>query len=587
MAEPDPFLEQVVRGYLTRVALRWVPLGAVLLAVVLVVALVPPSGGSGAPVPARSGASGGSDAGSAVGQAGSTTGTASSTGAAAGSTGGSAPSGSSSSPSAGASGTTGGPAPTAASGGSKNVSKTGVTCAPGARQFPYSRYAPMCVAAFHGSDGGVTSPGVTATTITLVYRNRSSGESAAVTAATGAAEGGTDAQYVSDMHTYIRWFNSIFELYGRKVVLKAFNGQGDYLEEDQGQDLAATQADAVTAKDMGAFADVSLPLGSSTEPYEEDLAREGIISLGSIYMPQSWFAQFAPYVYSAAFPTGTQAGAYTVDMVCNRMAGMPAVFSGSTLMQKQKRVFGLITPENPIYMQNGDQIQNGLSGCGVKVAKRADYAIDIPDYQQEATNIVAQMKAAGVTTILCGCDPLFPIFATDAANAEDYYPEWVMRGFDDPLARLPSSQQMSHAIANEGTEPAKASTEAYQNFERADPGGQPAEIYFQLPYVMLLFLFDALQDAGPDLTPQTFQKAVFSMPSSLPGGQFGPWASAAGKYSPFTATQVGWWDPDAVSGADGKKGAWQSCDGGQWFSFSDPDAFAPSGRQLDCFGLQG
>lgn len=437
--------------------------------------------------------------------------------------------------------------------------------------------------AFSGNNGGATAAGVTGSTITIVYRNRSSGESAAISAAAGAAAGGTDAQYLQDMQTFVGYFNKIFELYGRHVVLKAFNGQGDYVQEDQGQDLAAAEADAVTAKDMGAFADVSFPLGSSTQPYEEDLARQGVLSMGATYMPQSWFQQFAPYEYSAASPTGTQAGDHTIHLVCTRMAGMPAIFAGDPLMQKTKRVFGLITPENPIYMQTGDQIQAGLSACGVKLARRASYAVDIPTYQQEATSIVAGMKAAGVTTILCGCDPLFPIFAANAADAEHYYPEWAGLGFGDPLARLPSSDQMKDAISTDGTQPAADATEAYTAFQKADPGGKPAEIYFPLPYEILLYLFDALQGAGPDLTPSSFQRAVFSMPASLPNGDFGPWQSGVNKYAPFTATQVGWWDPNAISKYDNMKGAWQSCEGGQYFAFDNPEAFAPAGRQLHCF----
>src|SRR5665213_1808540 len=151
---------------------------------------------------------------------------------------------------------------------------------------------------------------------------------------------------------------------------------------------------------MGAFADVSFPLGSSTQPYEEDLAHQGVLSMGATYMPQSWFEQFAPYEYSAASPTGTQAGDHTTHLVCTRLTGLPAIFSGDALMQRSKRVFGLITPENPIYVQTGNQVAAGLAACGVKISRRATYAVDIPTYQQESTSIIAGMKASGVTTVL-------------------------------------------------------------------------------------------------------------------------------------------------------------------------------------------
>jgi hypothetical protein len=280
-------VEAMVRRYLARLLIRALPIVAVLLAALLVIVLVPSKntnnsassqGTSGVSATAGGGSSAGANVAGAQGS-GSVTNPASTSGGS-----GASAVGASSTASTPASGpaASGGPiAPVATSG----VSRSGVTCGNGARQFSFSKYAPLCVPAYSGNNGGATAHGVTASTITLVYRNRSSGESAAISAATGAAEGGTDPQYVQDMNTYIDYFNKVFELYGRKVVLKAFNGQGDYVQEDQGQDLAAAEADAVTARDDGAFADVSFPLGSSTQPYEEDLARQGVLHGGDLHAP--------------------------------------------------------------------------------------------------------------------------------------------------------------------------------------------------------------------------------------------------------------------------------------------------------------
>lgn len=51
---------------------------------------------------------------------------------------------------------------------------------------------------------------------------------------------------------------------------------------------------------------------------------------------------------------------------------------------------------------------------------------------------------------------------------------------------------------------------------------------------------------------------------------------------PRPATQIGWWDPSATSNFDGKQGAWESCEGGEWFAFLDPDASQPDHTQLQC-----
>jgi hypothetical protein len=117
----------------------------------------------------------------------------------------------------------------------------------------------------------------------------------------------------------------------------------------------------------------------------------------------------------------------------------------------------------------------------------------------------------------------------------------------------------------------------------ADPGGTPAEQYYQVAYYDLLYVFDGLQAAGPDLTPVNLAKGFFSMPTSAMG-ELGVWQGGQDAFSPITETQIGWWDPDAISNFDGLKGAWESCSGGQWYKFLDPGTWAPDHTQLACFG---
>src|SRR5205823_2510399 len=157
-------------------------------------------------------------------------------------------------------------------------------------------------------------------------------------------------------------------LYGRHVVLKTYQGQGDYLQEDQGQGLGATQADAVTAHDMGAFGDLTFPLQAS-QPYEEDLAAEHVIGFSSVALSQQWFEQHAPYEYSVYRPTGTNSTHESAATVCRRLAGMPAIFAGDPVAQRTTRVFGIIYPETPMYTDEVNGEQQELAACGVKAAK--------------------------------------------------------------------------------------------------------------------------------------------------------------------------------------------------------------------------
>jgi hypothetical protein len=207
------------------------------------------------------------------------------------------------------------------------VSRTGVACTTGALQFSWSPYAPGCQPAFTANNGGATSQGVTGSTINLSYREPNSNEEATVASLAGSAFP-NDPAFIADLQTYIRYFNTQFELYGRKVVLTPFQGQGDYLEEDQGQDLAGAQADAATAQSQGAFADVPFSLFSS-QFYAQDLAEDHVVSYGGLGYTNQWFEQYAPYEFSET-PTGTSGASGFVQLACDRMAGLPAEYAGES-----------------------------------------------------------------------------------------------------------------------------------------------------------------------------------------------------------------------------------------------------------------
>ena len=152
----------------------------------------------------------------------------------------------------------------------------GVDCASGSRQMPTSGYGALCQAASDGTNPGATASGVTADTITITLRISNSGASAALLATAGTAAdslGGNQADVAADMRTLVGYFNQIFDLYGRQVELRVFDGQGDFLAEFQNQNVQGAQADGARARDQGAFADVSIV--TQTQPYSEALVSQG------------------------------------------------------------------------------------------------------------------------------------------------------------------------------------------------------------------------------------------------------------------------------------------------------------------------
>jgi hypothetical protein len=461
------------------------------------------------------------------------------------------------------------------------VARSGVTCGPGVRQIPWTKYAPLCVPAFTGANGGATAPGVTATTITLSYRRQNSGEQAAITAIAGAATP-VDDPYLSDLDTFVSLFNTDYELYGRKVVVKPFQGQGDYLEEDLGQDQEAAQADAVTAQQEGAFADVTFPSAGSLF-YSQALAAAHVVNWGFPFDPQSWYQQYSPYEYND-FLDGTKWSEWMANFACQRLIGQPAVFAGDASLQTKTRVFGLVNVEFPTWAQVADNIVSRLSTqCGIKIARRVSYPEDIGAFQQNGSNMAAQLRAAGVTTVICYCDPLMPIFITQAATSQGYHPEWIFQNDFDPIAQDADQTQFAHAMAPGPSVQAGTTSEAYRAYQLANPGRAPASIYYEAAYEMALQLFGALQAAGPDLNPLTLQRGMFSLPPSLPGGDYGNWIYGNGAFTPEASAQVVYWDPKRLS-IDGKAGTWTACEDAATFPFNDQAGWGAAHTQPHCFG---
>ncbi|MCU1463693.1 MAG: hypothetical protein JWO37_3768 [Acidimicrobiales bacterium] len=575
--------EEAVRRYLTKVGRRYLPAVLFFTAIALIIAYVPTKaatsttiGGSAGAAQGR-GVAGGTNAGSA------SAGTSGAVGASdAASTSGVPQAGSGGS--GGIAGNGSGTPSGAALGGKPGVTVSGVQCGPGVRQVTWSKYAPECVPAWHGDNRGTTSPGVTATTITLAYRETGAAEQAAIDQAEPGAVP-SNAETISDLQTYLGLFNQSFELYGRKVVLKVFQGQGDWFSEDEGQNLQGAQADAATEQRMPAFGDITGEIFTSI-PFVQYLAQDHVVSFDNSGAAASFYKQFAPYVYNTV-PTADQYGMWAGNLACARLTGMPAVFAGDSVYQHTKRVFGLVVNDSPITVAAGDALERTMrSACGATLARRVNYDFNLATENQQTPSIIAQMHAAGVTTLFCWqCDPAMQQALTQQADLQTYNPEWVMNQAGPVDARNNSQTQMAHSLSlddmfSESGVPTQQS-EAYQAFKLGSHGGTPADLAYPSIYYNLMHVFDAIQGAGPNLTPATLQQAMLSIPPSLPGGGDGTWRAGAGAFTPRVDSPVTRWDPNSTSYYDGKKGAYVFCDGGALYGFEDQASWG-SRRQVTC-----
>ncbi|MCA1711550.1 MAG: hypothetical protein LC789_07915 [Actinobacteria bacterium] len=587
---PQPEIEAAVRRYLARLAGRYLPVLIGVVALALVVVLVPSSSPDQQAQQLLGTSDGGAGTGTAVGgAAGTAPGTTTAQGPAgtvsgpvgAGRSGGTVGSGTATGP-----GSQVAAGPVAGTGPIGAVSRTGTArngtrCTPSARQFAFSPYAPPCVAAYSGNNGGATSYGVSRSTITLSYRIGNSASDAAITAATGTAAPPRDADYVKDLQLYIDFFNKQFELYGRKVVLKTFEGKGDYIQEDQGQGADKAQADAGTARGLGAFGDITYQLRGSN-PYWSGLAQQKVVAWGPLGFPDSYYQQKAPYWWSYT-PSGSDLAQWFGNATCRRLAGLKAIFSADPTIAAKDRKFGLVHPNNPEYEAIADEMKRVFQGCGVKLEKEASYSINVAQFQSQATNVMAQMQAAGVTTLLCYCDPVIPIFLGNAGQSQKYEPEWVQPYWGDPQARQPYGGQWHGVMVPGGQWPEENANEALKVFRLAG-GDKPLENQYAAAYATLLQVFQSLQAAGPELTPQNLQRGTFSLPDST--GFAGRWTYRTGAhaFTPVDDAPVGWFDPAYRSAFDGAAGAYRNCESGTRFTYGSAAAWGPPRRQLHCFG---
>jgi hypothetical protein len=254
-------------------------------------------------------------------------------------------------------------------------------------------------------------------------------------------------------------------------------------------------------------------------------------------------------------------------------------------MHDQDRKFGSINLEiNEETAQLSDAFENDLKDKGVELTERVSYAFDPGRLQEQADQIVARMKASGVTTILFRGDPVAPANLTKAATAQDYFPEWVTDGSNlvdsTVFARTYDPKQWSHAFGVSGLT-ARAAPEdttyhtLYTWFTGEEP---PAKDTNPVLYPSPALFFSALQVAGPDLTPESFRDGLFNLPRT-PDAVTNP-SISFGDHDiwPYTdyggiddATEI-FWDPDE-QGPDeinrNDTGMWRYVDGGKRYLYGE------------------
>jgi hypothetical protein len=415
--------------------------------------------------------------------------------------------------------------------------------------------SPPCIASWPEAakgNGGATSTGVTATQIRVALPQ------------------GTNKAYLVNWQRIVDFFNTHYQLYGRRIVLVPFASKQLPLTYEHANSTAQ-HADAVEAASRKVFAALDFFDGGSTSfltqpDYVDELAKRHVISLtGGENAPNFTPAQMrshAPYEWSYAPTAGATLDA-TGAQVCRQLAGHNA--SHATAYTGTRRKFAIVAPDAAT--SNGpidgvDRLRAAVARCAAQGAVEVVYYKGYTQTgaaDQSLAVDFSQLRDQGVTSLL------YVIWSgatgagqpMQAASQLGWHPEWITpqifpymvggleSGSNDQLPSVFGVGVGSKLLPD-------SQTPWLQAFQAA--GGSLSDASLRggnTLYHELSLLAAGVQMAGPRLTPETFANALRSTTFPNPGAGTAPsWQAAVGFAEGPTMVNDfnGFWiDPSATS----------------------------------------
>jgi len=450
--------------------------------------------------------------------------------------------------------------------------------------------------------------------VLIVRRSRPPSANSQATSSFAKSAGQTDQKTIDAVRqVFIDYFDKVYETYGRKVVFKDFTAsggstQGTQEAEGQGQQAACADADTI-ANQVHAFGESGEPnngSGGGSAPFSVCAAQQHLMEFnGAGYYDESFYRQLDPFVWNITMEC--QRIAHQVaEYIGKRLAGKTARWAGDAVTKSKVRRLGTYVPNNDSYQRCVDIFQHDLRTIyHTDPGDRFNYVLDVSRFPDQASQAIVQFHTAGDTTIVLACDPISPVFLTEEARGQQYYPEWLNIGVAandaDTVPRLwDASEITGHLFGMSQISPIQniwgPSSEAgimYRHITGKDiPAGTNGEIF------RLEEIFNFIQAAGPILTPQNIAAAVHKLPplgAAVPGGTapyaWGTWSyglnpdgTPGGDHTAVIDSREIYWDADGTSPYDGKKGAYVQTMGGKRFTNGqwprgDPPIYPPNDPQ--------
>jgi hypothetical protein len=416
-------------------------------------------------------------------------------------------------------------------------------------------FAPECYAPFEGDNGGETSRGVTGDTISLVVYQGPDEDPIIRYITDAITVDDTNAEEAATIDRMLEYYRQFYELYGRTVEVTYFEGSGIASDE------VSARADAVRiAEEIQPFAVLGGP--ALTSAFADELAAREVLCVACTpIQPVEWYLARDPYVWGID-GSSIQKRAHVVEFATKQLAGQPAVHAGDPAYQTQTRTFGLVYIESSAESKNvADGYVQLMEDAGAPFAEVIPYLLDPNSIQQTASQAIARLKAAGVTSVIFVGDPVAPRDFTREATAQQYFPEWIIGASTlvdtTAFARTYDQEQWSNAfgvtqLAARYVPENGGYYRLYTWFTGEDPPA-PDSINVFMPPVALFH--SVAQAAGPNLTPESFRDALFLIGDTEPAitqpylswGERGLWDDP--DYSGIDDATAIWWDP-AATGPD-------------------------------------
>jgi hypothetical protein len=373
------------------------------------------------------------------------------------------------------------------------------------------------------------------------------------------------------LKSYQRYFNTRFQTYGRKVHYYAYFTTAST--------AAGRRGDAVANwEKLKPFAVINWAIfnGFGAE-YEEAMNKLGVLSFSSTKgsVPNAFYRRNAPLSWGFYPDVEHWAQMYS-SYVCQKVVpykvrrfGNP---SGQGAPNGEKRRFGLwytTDPQRPDLQLFAELVRAQIVKCGANVVDERTFsstgaAVNTQDTGTEATQAVASFSSRDVTTVLYmgGEEARFGT----SADAARYYPEIVIAGDlfvdNNSSAKLQNQNVWKNAFGQTFALRVNRPEDSpgFRAYKEGDPEGDDNGVFVARNiYPDHFMLFQAIQVAGPKLTPEAIDEGFHAIPEK---GSVDPYIAAfffdPGDYTSVKDAAEQWWDPNGrATGSGAQPGCWR------------------------------